>query len=229
MSARAICAVSALLVAAHPSAAAAKPPKANDSGAVPVAAWETMVGRDVTAVAKDGNTTAGRLEGIKDRTATIVDAGGVVRGIDIRTITELRENRPAPKPSAPPPAVSGGSASEGKSNLDKASYQGPRGTGLYVTGIALTAIGVIATVSGVITFARGRGGEDPSLVVGGQVLMGFGIPSIAIGVPLMVVGERRRDRYRAWLEQRAANNRIHVSPTLGPLRGGWGLGVRVRF
>lgn len=94
----------------------------------------------------------------------------------------------------------------------------PRGTGLYITGIVLATVGVLGTVAGAITFARGKTGEETSLVTSGKVLLAIGIPSIAIGVPLMVVGERRRDRARAAL-----------TPTVGVNRTGWLLGVRVAF
>lgn len=122
----------------------------------------------------------------------------------------------APPPPPPPPSVKAQDPpASAASNVQPAK---PRGTGMYIAGIVLGSVGILSTVAGVITFVRGRGGEDASLVTGGKIMMAVGIPSIAIGVPLMIVGERRRDRSRAAL-----------SPAVGVNRNGWIVGLRLAF
>lgn len=118
-----------------------------------------------------------------------------------------------PPPPPPPPP------SKGQDPPPKAVKSARlEGTGLYISGIVLSSVGVLSTVAGAITFARGRAGEEGALVSGGKVMMAIGIPSIAIGVPLMIVGERRRDRSRAAL-----------APAVSVNRNGWVLSLRLAF
>jgi len=228
--------------------------------AVPSAAWEAMEGHSVTAVMNDGSLSSGRLAGIKGETATLIDADGIVRTLDISDVAELREGpaapppapSPAPAPALPPvaprssEAPRAGSFREERQRLAKLHrahgdrYTGKRGTPMYVTGIGMSTFGVLAIVTGGSLFGLGKAressnsGDGSSLVSGSAGILVLGVLSVAIGVPLMVVGERRRDRYHAWLKQQplpavSRSPRMVLAPVLGPVRGGWSAGISVGF
>lgn len=228
--------------------------------AVPSAAWEAMEGHNVTAVMNDGSLSSGRLAGIKGKTATLIDADGIVRTLDIGDVAELREERVAPPPAPPPtpsppvsPAVPrsseiprAGSFREERQRLATLHrahgdrYTGKRGAPMYVTGIVMSTFGVLAIVTGGTLFGLGKAretsnsGDGSALVPGSTGILAIGVLSVAIGVPLMIVGERRRDRYHAWLKAQplpaaSRSSRIVIAPMLGPVRGGWNAGISVGF
>lgn len=111
---------------------------------------------------------------------------------------------------------------------------------MYVTGIGMSTFGVLAIITGGSLFGLGKAressdsGDGSSLVSGSAGILVLGVLSVAIGVPLMVVGERRRDRYHAWLKQQplpaaSRSPRMVLAPVLGPVRGGWSAGISVGF
>lgn len=242
------------------AAAKSSAAKGRAKPAVPPAAWEAMEGHNVTAVMNDGSLSSGRLAGIKGKTATLIDADGIVRTLDIGDVAELREERaapsPAPPPTPPPPVSPGVSRSsetprtggfreerQRLATLHRAygdRYTGKRGTPMYVTGIVMSTFGVLAIVTGGTLFGLGKAretsdsGDGSALVPGSTGILVIGVLSVAIGVPLMIVGERRRDRYHAWLKTQplpaaSRSPRMVLAPVLGPVRGGWSAGISVGF
>lgn len=226
--------------------------------AVPAAAWEAMRDRNVAATLLDGSVSSGRLVGLKGKVATLVDADGVVRTLDIADVAALREARPSPAPPPPPktgppppPPPPASKAKTGSRRAEReqlaalhraygADYTGKKGTPMYVTGIVMSTFGVLAIIMGGAGFTLGLSRDNPDdasqpgLIPAGKGLLVLGLVSFGVGLPLMIVGERRRDRYHAWLKQQpppqaSRRGRVVLSPTLGPLREGWIAGIRVGF
>lgn len=248
--------------------AKASRPKAPDAKAAPAvapAAWRAMVDRDVVAVAADGTLVAGRLAGYDGETATLVDRQGVVRTIVTRDVTELRAALPAnaegPDDDSAGAAVYG-SEKERTQTLERKyghTYTEGRGTGRLIAGGLLVAAGAPQIIAGfaVLVLARrqpeviavddmdngaGYRYEDnpkrASLTAGAAALLTFGLAHFAVGIPLLVTGRKRRERYSTWLEERASTReraagqiggKVHVAPAMGRIQGGWTAGLRLQF
>ncbi|MDC0716132.1 hypothetical protein [Nannocystis bainbridge] len=119
-----------------------------------------------------------------------------------------------------------------------AAYTEDDGVGLRRAGIALTALGGGALAFGIPFLAVGFGRDDLPVA---DVLLGVanylvvpGVVSIAVGIPLLVKGTRRRDRYRQWLDEQDRQRHLsrtppRLTPLLRPSRGGLFLGLSLRF
>ncbi len=244
------------------SRASARKSKTARKPAVPATAWEAMRERNVAVTLLDGSMSSGRLVGLKGRVATLIDPDGVVRTLDIAEVAELREARPAPPappappppptvrpPPPPPPPASKAKKSSRRVEREQLAalhrahgdhYTGKKGTAMNVTGIVMSTFGVLAIIMGGAGFGLGLSRDDaddasqPGLIPAGKGLLVLGLVSFGVGLPLMIVGERRRDRYHAWLRrqplpQASGRGRVVLSPTLGPLRDGWTAGLRIAF
>jgi hypothetical protein len=100
------------------------------------------------------------------------------------------------------------------------------GVGLLVTGGILTGLGVLNLGTAPICRADfyrdyvGQNGSDVcfvmSLVLGGTMLV--------VGLPLLIAGKTKRDKYKAWLETHGQPV-LMVLPTGDGALAGWRLGL----
>lgn len=139
------------------------------------------------------------------------------------------------------------------------TYTEGRGTGRLIAGGLLVAAGAPQIIAGfaVLVLARrqpeviavddmdngaGYRYEDnpkrASLTAGAATLLTFGLAHFAVGIPLLVTGRKRRERYSTWLEERASTReraagqiggKVHVAPAMGRIQGGWTAGLRLQF
>lgn len=123
---------------------------------------------------------------------------------------------------------------------------------MQVTAKVMLPIGVVTTVTGVLLAFLGKGVETETVEITdsgfertkygtapgpgkltGFALLPIGLIHLAVGIPLFVVGSKRMHRYDEWLERqsavRAARLKPQFSPSIGGGRGGWTIGMRVRF
>jgi hypothetical protein len=166
------------------------------------AAWQGVEGYDVKIVLDDGTAYTGRVSALQKNTFTLIDYdGGIVRVIPKATVRDLRVRIPG-ETIYPPP------------DLPEQT-----GSGLIAGGVLLTVLGAPVFLSGLVIFAiepSATGLTLPLLLTGGA--------GLGSGIPMLVVGSRRRRAY-----QRALNERNRPTPTLGFTRHGWTAGVSLRF
>jgi len=166
------------------------------------AAWQGVEGYDVKIILDDGTAYTGRVSALQKSSFTLIDYdGGVVRVIPKATVRDLRVRVPG-EPTYPPP------------DLPEQT-----GSGLIAGGVLLTVLGAPVFLSGLVIFAIEPAATEVTLPL--LLLGGAGLGS---GIPMLVVGSRRRSAY-----QRALNERNRPVPTLGFTKHGWTAGVRLRF
>ena len=218
---RAILAISIFLLGSTPALGktAAKP-----APTVPRETWETLSGHVVEAELANG-AAVGKLVGVKGYMATIVQGDGTVRTVDIRRVRKLKVEldeplpvRPAQEPTSEPTTIYRSEDEREKALSDR--YEGQKGIGMYATGVTLVVIGSLSTASSLIGILATH---DPMFTAG----LVPGLAHLAVGIPLTVVGGKRRDRYRAWLE--TASGRPRVLPMASASRFGWSVGLQIRF
>ena len=120
------------------------------------------------------------------------------------------------------------------------AYSDSKGVGLRKAGVIVTAVGGAALGVGISCLAIGFAADSDD-GYGSAILLGLssylvvpGAIALAVGVPMLVKGSRRRARYYEWLEeqdQRARLTRggVRVRPLLSAGRMGWAVGLRVNF
>lgn len=227
--------------------------------AVPSAAWRAMANRDVVAAMADGTLVAGRLAGYDGEIATLINPQGVIQTVATKNVTELRV-----APSERPREDSRGLAvytneKERALAIERKygdSYTEGRGTGRLIAGGLLVTAGVPQLVAGIAVlvlarrkpelvrvddYTNGAGyryesnPERASFTAAAATLLSFGLVHLAVGIPLLVTGKQRRERYSEWLEERAAakssmvGGEVRIAPLMGRVRGGWTVGLQLRF
>lgn len=158
------------------------------------AAWQGVDGEQVVLELKGGKRMRGRVGAVQRDTFTLIERGtGVVIVLPKSGVRSLRVYAPAPIPD-------------------------DRGSGLLIGGGVLTAVAtpVFATGLAFLAVCPSCTGLNVSLlVVGGG--------GLAAGIPMIVVGSRRRRAYRKALREH------QVSASFGRTRLGWSGGLRFRF
>lgn len=105
------------------------------------------------------------------------------------------------------------------------------------TGIAMMAVGGVMTASGValaiasaVAYGEGRRCREAmrgecwsGLLV--AIELPFAVIGLGVGVPLLTAGIYRHQEWRAWDTKRE----VSLRPRLGRTRGGWTLGLELRF
>ena len=112
-------------------------------------------------------------------------------------------------------------------------YPEPKGTGLRIGGTLAVAFGALQVFVALACLATAAGVHDAGAVDTGRTLAyigtGFGVSGLVhagAGVPMLIVGRKREQRYHSWL--RGAPQRISLRPGAagaGPL----GLTLALRF
>lgn len=121
---------------------------------------------------------------------------------------------------APPPTLGGSEA--------------PSGNGMRISGAVLTAVGGVFLVTGGSMFiaqARCQAWHERDPHASGEcwwLLQGLwmapvGLLVTSVGVPLLVVGQRRHKRWQAWRDRHA------LAPWGGRTATGWSVGAVLRF
>lgn len=103
-----------------------------------------------------------------------------------------------------------------------------RGIAMLVTGSLATAgLGVPLVALGVADLVRPRdpGCADCFYGLAAAIFMPIGLASVAVGVPLIVVGARRYGAWRAWQRKDA----VKLSPRFSRSHTSWTAGFELRF
>lgn len=145
----------------------------------------------------------------------------------------------------PPPAPRGAayaSERERLSALDERygdAYPNSKGIAMRKAGVILTAVGGAALGVGIPCMAIGFAadsddGYGPAILLGlSSYLVVPGAVALAVGIPMLVKGSRRRARYYQWLDEQDQRARLSSSVRVRPLfsagRMGWGVGLRLNF
>lgn len=170
------------------------PPPAVAEDAILDAAWEGVDGQDVDLRLKGGGKMRGHVGAVQRDTFTLIqEETGAVLVLPKSGVRSLRV-RVAP----PIPTKSGAGAIAGGVVLTTV------GTPVFITGLVFVAVCPSCTYISL-----------PMLFIGGGAIGG--------GIPLLVRGARRRDKWRAAVTARG------VSAGIVPTRNGWTGGVRFRF
>jgi hypothetical protein len=173
------------------------PPKTTPIGSDPAivdAAWEGVDGFDVELKLKGGRRLRGRVGAVQAETFTLIEAGsGAVLVLPKSGVLALRA-RTTPKL----PSKTGG--------------------GLLAGGIVLTAIASPVFISGVAMVA-----VCPSCTYIHLPLLIIGAGMLAGGIPMTVLGARRRQAYRRILDEHS------LTPVVSRTPHGWTGGLRLRF
>ncbi len=221
-----------------------------------------MADRDVVAVTADGTLVAGRLAGYDGEIATLINPQGVIQTVATKKVTELRV---APSASAQRPREDSRDLAVYTSEKERDlaierkygdSYTEGRGTGRLIAGGLLVAAGVPQLVAGIAVLVVARrkpelarvsddtngagyrydsNPERASFTAAAATLLSFGLVHLAVGIPLLVTGKKRRERYSEWLEERASGKssmvggEVRIAPSMGRVRGGWTVGLQLRF
>jgi hypothetical protein len=158
------------------------------------AAWDGVDGFDVELRLKGGIRMHGRVGAVQRDTFTLIQAGtGSVVVLPKSGVVWLHVRTP---PRIP----------------DKT------GTGLMAGGIVLTSIAGPIFISGVAMLA-----VCPSCTYIHLPLLIIGAGMLGGGIPMTVIGARRRQKYRKVMEERA------ISPIVVRTPHGWSGGLRFRF
>jgi hypothetical protein len=173
------------------------PPKPSTSGSDPAivdAAWEGVDGFDVELRLKGGIRMRGRVGAVQRDTFTLIQSGtGAVLVLPKSGVVTLRV-RSAPK------------------------LPDKNGTGMIAGGVVLTSVATPVFISGIALLAICPSCTSihvPLLIIGAGMLAG--------GIPMTVVGARRRQRYRRILDER------ELAPVVIRSPHGWTGGLRFRF
>lgn len=103
-----------------------------------------------------------------------------------------------------------------------------RGLAMLITGSLATAgLGVPLVALGVGDLVRPRdpGCADCFYGLAAAIIMPIGLASVAVGVPLIVVGARRHATWKAWQRKDA----VKLSPRFGRSHASWTAGFELRF
>lgn len=173
------------------------PPKPTPSATDPAivdAAWEGVDGFDVELKLKGGRRMRGRVGAVQRETFTLIESGsGAVLVLPKSGVLSLRARTPPKLPTK-------------------------TGGGLLAGGIVLTSIASPVFISGVAFVAI-----CPSCTYIHLPLLIIGAGMLAGGIPMTVLGARRRMEYRRILEERA------LTPVVSRTPHGWTGGLRLRF
>lgn len=173
------------------------PPKATSPTSDPAvldAAWEGVDGFDVELKLKGGRRLRGRVGAVQRETFTLIENGsGAVLVLPKSGVVSLRARTPPKLPTK-------------------------TGGGLLAGGIVLTSIATPVFISGVAFVAI-----CPSCTYIHLPLLIIGAGMLAGGIPMTVIGARRRMVYRRILEEHA------LTPVVSRTPHGWTGGLRLRF
>lgn len=111
-----------------------------------------------------------------------------------------------------------------------------KGNRMRVPGAVLTAIGGAFLVAGAGMFiAQARCQKRHAIdihasgecwwFVQGLWMAPVGLLTASVGVPLLVVGQRRHRRWKAWRDQHG----LALQPRVGRIPRGWALAIELRF
>ncbi|HET6582547.1 MAG TPA: hypothetical protein VFG69_03850 [Nannocystaceae bacterium] len=171
-----------------------KPVPADSDVAILDAAWEGVDGFDVELKLKGGRRLRGRVGAVQQETFTLIESGsGAVLVLPKSGVVSLRARMPPKLPTK----TGGGLLAGG---IVLTSIAGP----VFISGIAFVAICPSCTYI-----------HLPLLIIGAGLLAG--------GIPMTVLGARRRMAYRKILDQHA------LSPVVSRTPHGWTGGLRLRF
>lgn len=162
------------------------------------AAWAGTLGVEVQITLRSGTQLTGRVTALHQTTFTLVDhADGAIRVIPKAEVTELRARLPGPMPRR-------------------------SGTGLIAGGVALLVPGAVFTGAGLTVGVANAGFNDPTWIP----LFVFGLGLMGGGIPMVILGGRRKAEFQAALEER---KRL-LTPSISRTRdGGWVGGMTVAF
>ncbi len=164
------------------------------TSAIVDAAWEGVDGFDVELELKGGKKMRGRVGAVQRDTFTLIQAEtGAVLVMPKSGVASLRVRVPPTLPSK-------------------------SGTGALVSGGILTGVATPIFISGIVFVA-----VCPSCTYIHLPLLLIGGGMLGAGIPLIVRGVKRREKYRAILRERS------LGPVVSRVPGGWSGGVRFRF
>ncbi len=125
-------------------------------------------------------------------------------------------------------------AERGIENLEQRRQLGRRG-GLRVGGALAVAFGTLQMFSALICLGTAAGIHDAGAFDTARTLAyvgaGLGISGVlhtGAGVPMLIVGQRRQQRYHAWLLGQPGGVRLNLRPG-APGAGPLGLTLALRF
>ena len=115
-------------------------------------------------------------------------------------------------------------------------YPDSKGTGLRIGGTLAVAFGALQLFGALATLATAAGVHDAGAIDTGRTLAyvgaGLGISGLVhagVGVPMLIVGRKRQQRYHSWLRgQGGAPPRMSLRPG-APGAGPLGLSLALRF
>lgn len=170
------------------------PPPVPDENAILDAAWEGVDGFDVDLRLKGGVKMRGKVGAVQRDTFTLIqDETGAVLVLPKSGVRSLRVRTAPPIPTK-------------------------TGAGAIAAGVVLTTVGTPVFITGLVFVAVCPSCAYihlPMLFIGGGALGG--------GIPLIVRGARRRDKWRNAVTERG------LSASVVPTRTGWTGGLRFRF
>lgn len=136
---------------------------------------------------------------------------------------------PAPEPASDEVAEGPQPAPSPVASLGWKTAEPENGRGMLVGGALLSGVGLPTLITGLVILKPGRTLEGDAIYVAqiwGGSFIGAGLLSLAVGVPLLVVGVRRHKEWQLWQRE----NRISLRPHLERgTRGTWALGLQLRF
>lgn len=211
----------------------------------PLPDWSPYIGQGLRFVFTDGTSFSGTLTRDDGDTVLVQGRDGGLYSVDKRQVAGL-EYLPAPVPApfpapapapTPPPAAAEAEYQQAVEFKEAVKYELSRGEssaeykrarGMLVGGAVLTGVGSLLTLSGFTAAATGdlvgSAGVSPSdtqpVSVTGFALLGAGVLTLGAGIPLLVIGKKRKDE----VTQRV-KRALSVAPTWSTTGGGARFGL----
>lgn len=213
----------------------------------PLPDWSSYVGTPLKFVFDHDTSFVGTLERDDGETVLVTGTDGGTYSVTKRMVVRLEylpqpppqpPPGPAPAPApvpAPPPtdaqyqdAVAFKEAVRHELSRGESSSEYKQARGMLIGGAVVTGVGSLLVLSGFTAAATGdladtvTGTDDgPSLRTTGLALVGAGAISLGVGIPLLVIGAKRKRAVTARVKQQ-----LSLAPSLGPDGGGLSLGMR---
>ena len=141
----------------------------------------------------------------------------LVIAILVAGLASPRSLHAQPEHQAPPPA------SLPPLHIDRPP---PSGIGALVVGGVGLGLGTVNLATIPVCYAEFYPPEAKNICIGMSV--GLGVALISVGIPSLIIGKKRRDRYRAWRARQSAALSLE-GVGVSPERAGAQLLLRARF